>query len=67
MNPQEAFIDLLLAAMKDALFNEKLTQFVAQMDPDGKGLRRVRIIVVPEEMGHEWPTYAPLGTRIKGN
>lgn len=63
MNPQEAFLDLLIAAMKDACLELKLTQLQTQLDPDGSGkLRKVRIIVVPELMEHQWPTSAPLGT-----
>lgn len=65
MNPQLAFVEVLLAAMKDAVVEGELTQLAIQFDPtEGKGgpLKKVRIIVVPEKMQHEWPTYAPLGS-----
>lgn len=67
MNPQEAFLDLLIAAMKDAVLEGKLTQLQTQLDPDGGGLKVVRIVVIPEKMGFKWPTYAPAGTPTKGN
>lgn len=63
--PQEAFLDLLIAAMKDAAIERKLTQLKTQLDPTetGKGpLKTIRIIVIPEEMDFEWPRHAPLGT-----
>lgn len=67
-NPQETFLDLLIAAMKDVALELKLTQLQAQIQPDGKGkLHRVRIIVIPDELEHTWPTYAPAGTPTKGN
>jgi hypothetical protein len=62
MNPQEAFLDILIAAMKDACLERKLTQIQTQLNPDGNGLRVVRIIVVPEQMEYRWPSQAPLGT-----
>ena len=61
----EAFGDLLIAAMKDAIVHKKLTQLLTQMDATETGwgpLKRVRIIVVPEDMEHTWPSHAPLGT-----
>ena len=72
MNPQEAFLGLLLAAMKDAAVNRKLTQLQTQLDPTegrvpGAKLKVVRIIVIPDELDHKWPTYQPLGTPTKGN
>ena len=65
MNPQESFLEMLIAAMKDAALQKKLTQLALQFDPTetGKGpLKRVRVVVIPEEMDHTWPSYAPLGT-----
>lgn len=65
MNPQTAFLDMLVAAMKDAAVERKLTQLAIQLDPTetGKGpLKRVRVVVIPEEMDHTWPSYAPLGS-----
>jgi hypothetical protein len=47
--------------MKDAAVNRSLTQLRTQLDPDGKGLRVVRIIVVPEQMDFKFPTDRPLG------
>jgi len=67
MNPQEAFLECLIAAMKDAVLEGHLTQLQTQLDPDGKGLQVVRIIVVPERLKWKWPTYAPAGTETKGN
>lgn len=67
MNPQIAFLDLLVAAMKDAVIEKKLTQLVTQLDPTGKGaFKRCRIIVVPEEMDHTWPSHSPLGAAGNG-
>lgn len=72
MNPQEAFLDMLVAAMKDAALNHKLTQLQTQFDPTegavkGAKLRVVRIVVIPDELDHKWPGYAPLGTPTKEN
>lgn len=66
-NPQEAFLDLLLAAMKDAALERKLTQLQLQFDPHEGAvkpakLKRVRVIVVPDELDYSWPSHAPLGT-----
>ncbi len=66
MNPQEAFIEILVAAMKDACLEFKLTQIQAQVDPDDSGkFRKVRIIVIPEVLEQQWPSSAPLGTQKK--
>jgi hypothetical protein len=62
VNPQEAFLELLLAAMKGAAAEKKLTQLQCQIDPDGNGLRTVRLIVVPEMMDHDWRVGKPLGS-----
>ena len=62
MNPQEAFLELLIAAMKDAAIEMKLTQLQTQIDPDGKGIKLVRIIVVPEEMQWKRPDGKPFGS-----
>jgi hypothetical protein len=69
MNPQAAFLDMLIAAMKDAAVERKLTQLVTQLDPTetGRGpLRRVRIVVIPDELDHTWPSYSPLGSAGHG-
>jgi len=62
MNPQEAFLNLLLAAMADAAKERKLTQLKTTIDPDGKGPKTVRIVVIPEEMDYNWSVNKPLGT-----
>jgi hypothetical protein len=41
---------------------KKLTQLQCQIDPDGDGLRTVRLIVVPEMMDHDWRVGQPLGS-----
>lgn len=64
MNPQEMFLELLLAAMKDAATSGSLTQLKTTIDPDGRGVRTVRIIVVPEQMQFQSPL--PFGA-VKGN
>lgn len=52
----EAFGDLLLAGMKDAAINFKMTQLKAEITPEGKTKPiQVRIIIVPEKMEHEFP------------
>lgn len=66
MNPQETFLELLIAAMKDAAIEMKLTQLKTQIDPDGKGVRHVRLIVVPEAMEYELPNQMPFGSVGKG-
>lgn len=50
----ETFTDLLLAAMKDAAIEMKLTQFKTTITPEKTGKTMlVRIIVVPEAMQFE--------------
>lgn len=67
MNPQEAFLDLLIAAMKDAAGEQKMTQIKATIESPKSGiLKFVRIVVMPEELEYNWPTDAPLGTEKKG-
>jgi hypothetical protein len=69
MNSQEAFLELLIAAMRDAAIEKKLTQLVTQLDPTmtGKGpMKRVRIIVVPEDLDHTWPSHSLLGSAGHG-
>jgi hypothetical protein len=62
MNPQEVFLNMLIAAMKDAAAENKLTQLKTTIDPDGKGPRFVRLIVIPEKMDHDWPYHSPAGS-----
>lgn len=69
MNPQTTFLDLLLAAMKDAALELKLTQLAVQFDPTetGKGpFKRVRLVVVPEQLEYTWPAHAPTGSAGNG-
>lgn len=68
-NPQEAFLLLLIAAMKDAALERKLTQLALQFDPTetGRGpLKKVRVVVIPEDLDHTWPSHAPLGAAGAG-
>lgn len=67
MNEQEVFLDLLLAAMKDAALTMSLTQMKTQIDPDGRGLRYVRIIVVPEAMEYGHADGRPIGQKQGNN
>lgn len=67
MNPQEAFLDILIAAMKDAATSGKLTQLKTTIAPDGKKVKIVRLIIIPEEMEHNWPKTQPLGSDVKLN
>lgn len=60
MNPQEAFLNLLIAAMMDAAQEGENTQLKTSIEVNGKP-RYVRIIVIPEEMPHNWPKGAPAG------
>jgi hypothetical protein len=63
----EAFLDLLVAAMKDAAVNMELTQLKTQIDAEGNGkIRYVRIIVVPEAMEYGLPGGLPIGSTGKG-
>jgi hypothetical protein len=63
MSAADGFLDLLIAAMSDAAVNGKLTQLKTQIDADGKGLKLIRLVVIPERMDHEWPQGAPFGAR----
>jgi hypothetical protein len=66
MNPQEAFLDMLVAAMKDAVLEAKITQLKTALDARGDGkLEHVRIVVLPERMDYEWPDRAPLGSKAQ--
>lgn len=60
--PQEAFLDMLVAAMMDAAVEKKMTQLKTTIDPDGKGAKYVRLIIVPEDMEHNYPSHSPLGS-----
>lgn len=52
----QVFQDLLIAAMKDAATERKMTQLKATITPEGRTIPQVvRIIVVPESMDMEWP------------
>lgn len=65
-NPQEAFMELLIAAMCDAAVEKKLTQLQTTITPPGrKHAKIVRIIVIPEDMTYNFPLHAPLGTPDK--
>lgn len=63
--PENAFLDILLAAMQDAVIEQKLTQIKATIAPDGKNVKVVRIVVMPEAMEHNWPKHQPLGSDPK--
>lgn len=55
-NKAEVFGDLLLAAMKDAAIERKLTQLKTTITPQETGRATlIRIIIVPETMDVEWP------------
>lgn len=64
MNPQEAFLELLIAAMLDAATQMKLTQLQTTITPDGhKRPKVIRLIVVPEVMEYKLGTPSqPLGS-----
>jgi hypothetical protein len=70
MNPQEAFLEMLIAAMLDAAKEKKLTQLLTQLDVnEGRGavkLKRVRVVIIPDELDHTWPNHAPLGSAGNG-
>lgn len=52
----DTFVGLVIAAMKDAAVERKLTQLKVAITPEGtKRTVHVRIIVVPESMDMEWP------------
>ena len=59
---QDAFLNCLVAAMMDAAQEKKMTQLKTTISPDGKVAKTVRIIVVPEDMDHNWPSHSPLGS-----
>jgi hypothetical protein len=62
MNPQEAFLNLLLAAMADAVTGDRISQLKTSIDPDGKGVRYCRIIVIPEDIRINFPKDQPIGS-----
>lgn len=68
MNPQEAFLNMLFAAMMDAAVERKLTQLQTTISPDGnaQNIKKVRIVVIPDELDHTWPTSHPLGSAGAG-
>lgn len=68
MNPQEAFLEVLIAAMKDAVCTGDITQLKTQMaNPNTGNMEFVRVVILPEKFDHKWPSHAPLGTPTKGN
>lgn len=67
-NPQESFLDMLIAAMKDAAITGDLTQLQTTITPAETGKQSiVRIIIVPEKMDFTWPKDQPLGTDERKN
>lgn len=67
MNPQTAFLEILIAAMKDAVEEGKLTQLQTTISTGLKKVKVVRIIIVPDELDFNFPTDQPLGTDAKRN
>ncbi len=52
----EAFWDLIIAGMKDAAIERKMTQFKCEITPEGRTTPvQVRIIIVPETMDIDVP------------
>lgn len=67
MDVGDAFAMLLLAAMKDAAIELKTSQLFIEFDPfEGKALpvykRKVRLIIVPEEIEHKRRDGKPYGS-----
>ena len=55
-NKAEVFLDMLLAAMRDAACERKLTQLKTTITPSGKTKPEIiRIVIVPETMDVEVP------------
>ena len=52
---------MLVAMMSDAAVEGKISQCQTTIDPDGKGVRIVRIVIMPEKMDYSFNP--PLGTR----
>ena len=62
MNPQEAFLNMLIAAMQDAAIEKKCSQLQCTITPEETGKATVvRVIVVPNELDRYWPESKPLG------
>ncbi len=58
----DAFLDMLCAAMLSAAEERQMTQLLSVITPPGKTRPvKVRVIVVPENMDHEWSE--PLGSK----
>lgn len=52
----KAFEDFLIAAMKDAAIDNKITQLKTTITPEETGKQTlVRIVVMPEKMEYEFP------------
>lgn len=63
---ESAFLKLLVAAMHSAALEFVTDQLVAEIQPVGcDAPRRVRIIVVPDEMRIRFPKSQPLGRRSR--
>lgn len=64
--PAEAFLDLLVAAMQDAIQTGRCCQLQTQLrnDKPPHKMEMVRLIIVPEKMDIKFPQHAPLGTKI---
>lgn len=52
----EIVLNVILAAMMDAVVERKLTQLKLQIQPEGYVRPQyVRIVIMPETMDREWP------------
>lgn len=61
---QDAFLNMLVAAMMDAAVENKMTQLKTTISPDGVKSKMVRLIIVPEDMENNWPDHSPLGVPL---
>jgi hypothetical protein len=64
MNDDDVLVNIMKAAVLDAVESKKLIQFKTAVFTNS-GPKFARIIVVPEEMERQWPVDAPLGSTSK--
>ena len=55
-NEGDMFVQMIVAAMQDAVGENHITQLKAQIaHPKSGKIEQVRIVVMPEKLTHEWP------------
>lgn len=55
MTKEEIFVNVLIAAMKDAVDGDHITQLKSTIEDKRGKVQHVRIVVMPEKMTVEYP------------